>query len=78
MLAVRPTIGEVAQGTLARGLLADHPLWARALGAEALGARLILPVIVSDATADRERVEDAGGLERLSLTEVVREAGGDG
>ena len=64
----------MTQGTLTRGRLAEHPLWARSLTADALGARLILPVIVSDAVEDRERVEDAGGLQRLSLTEVVREA----
>lgn len=57
-----------------RGRLAEHPLWARALGADGLAARLILPVIVSASVEDRERVEGAGGLERLSLTELVREA----
>lgn len=35
---------------------------------------MILPVIVGSAVEDRERVEVAPWLERLSLTEVVREA----
>lgn len=34
----------------------------------------MLPVIVSDAVEDRERVEGAGGLARISITEAVREA----
>src|SRR5688500_3127956 len=64
----------MGQTTLARGRLAEHPLWGRALKADALAARLILPVIVSASVEDRERVEGAGGLERLSITELVREA----
>lgn len=59
---------------VARGRLADHPLWARALSSAEPAARLIAPVIVSGSVEDRERVEGAGGLERLSLTETVREA----
>ena len=35
---------------------------------------MILPAVVSAAVEDRERVEGAGGLERLSLTELVRDA----
>ena len=62
------------QTALARGRLAEHPLWGRALKADGLAARLILPVIVSGSVEDRERVEGAGGLERLSITELVREA----
>jgi porphobilinogen synthase len=34
----------------------------------------VLPVIVSDAVEDRERVEGAAGLARISVTEAVREA----
>ncbi len=34
----------------------------------------MLPVIVSDAVEDRERVDGAGGLSRISITEAVREA----
>ena len=62
------------QTTLARGRLADHPLWSRALAAPELIARLIQPVIVSARVEDRERVPDAPWLERLSLTELVRDA----
>ncbi|MBI2323364.1 MAG: porphobilinogen synthase [Chloroflexi bacterium] len=61
-------------GLLARGRLADHPVWRKALAADELAARLVLPVIVSDAVEDRERVSDAGGLWRISITEAVREA----
>jgi porphobilinogen synthase len=64
----------VTQGTLTRGRLADHPVWRKALDADDLAARLILPVIVSDAVEDRERVDLTGGLERISITEAVREA----
>jgi porphobilinogen synthase len=60
--------------TLARGRLADHPVWRKALDSAELPARLILPVIVSDAVEDRERVEGAGGLARVSITEAVRDA----
>jgi porphobilinogen synthase len=62
------------QVTLARGRLADHPVWSRALARADLAGRVILPVIVGSAVVDREKVEDAPWLERLSLTEVVREA----
>ncbi|MBI3521777.1 MAG: hypothetical protein HY071_01600 [Chloroflexi bacterium] len=62
------------RSTLSRGLLAEHPLWARALAQEGLSGRLILPVVVSEAVEDRERVEGTAGLERLSITEVVRQA----
>ncbi len=64
----------MGQSTLVAGRLAEHPLWSRALGAEDPAGHLVLPVIVSAAVEDRERVADAGGLERLSITEVVREA----
>src|SRR5437868_7477421 len=62
------------QVTLARGRLAEHPVWSRALARADLVGRVILPVIVGSAIEDREKVEDAPWLERLSLTEVVREA----
>lgn len=62
------------QGLLARGRLAEHPVWRRALAADELTGRLLLPVIVSDAVEDRERIEGAGGLARVSITEAVREA----
>lgn len=61
-------------GTLARGRLAAHPLWQRILSSEAVASRVIRPLIVSDAVEDRERVEGAAGLERISITEAVREA----
>lgn len=64
----------MSQGTLTRGRLGDHPVWHKALDADELAARLVLPVIVSDAVEDRERVEGAGGLSRVSITEAVREA----
>jgi len=64
----------VSQGTLTRGRLAEHPAWQRALGSDGLAARLVLPIIVSDAVEERERVEGTGGLERISVTEAVREA----
>ena len=35
---------------------------------------MILPAVVSAAVEDRERVEGTGGLERLSITELVRDA----
>src|SRR5438034_979249 len=62
------------QATLARGRLAEHPIWSRALARADLAGRVILPVIVGSAIEDREKVEVAPWLERLSLTEVVREA----
>jgi porphobilinogen synthase len=64
----------MSQLTLARGRLADHPVWRKALGSRELLGRLIQPVIVSDAVEDRERVEGGGGLERVSITEAVRDA----
>src|SRR6185503_12076314 len=60
--------------TLVRGRLRDHPLWSRALAAPEIVGRLIQPVIVSARVEDRERVPDAPFLERLSLTELVRDA----
>ena len=57
-----------------RGRLADHPVWARVLASTELSARTILPAIVSSAVEDREQVEGVPWLERLSLTEVVRQA----
>src|SRR3989440_1957008 len=63
------------QATLARGRLAEHPVWSRVLARPDLAGRVILPVIVGSAVEDREKVEAAPWLERLSLTEVVREAG---
>src|SRR5438874_2071375 len=62
------------QATLARGRLAEHPVWSRVLARPELAGRVILPVIVGSAIEDREKVEAAPWLERLSLTEVVREA----
>src|SRR6266566_2842328 len=62
------------QATLARGRLAEHPVWSRVLARPDLAGRVILPVIVGSAVEDREKVEAAPWLERLSLTEVVREA----
>src|SRR5256884_5906131 len=62
------------QATLARGRLAEHPVWSRALARPDLAGRVILPVIVGSAVEDREKVEAAPWLERLSLTEVVRGA----
>src|SRR6059036_51855 len=62
------------QATLARGRLAEHPVWSRALAHADLAGRLILPVIVGSAVEDREKIKAAPWLERLSVTEVVREA----
>jgi porphobilinogen synthase len=62
------------QATLTRGRLTEHPVWSRALGASDLAGRTILPVIVASAVEDREKVDGATWLERLSITEVVREA----
>src|SRR5712691_11746207 len=62
------------QATRTRGRLAEHPVWSRVLRAAELASRAILPVIVSSAVEDRERVEGATWLERLSLTEAVRDA----
>ncbi|HEV8671457.1 MAG TPA: hypothetical protein VGS01_12070 [Candidatus Limnocylindria bacterium] len=60
--------------TLVRGRLRDHPLWSRAIAAPEIVGRLIQPVIVSARVEDRERVGDSSFLERLSLTELVRDA----
>ncbi|HYK99166.1 MAG TPA: hypothetical protein VEU77_12315 [Candidatus Acidoferrales bacterium] len=62
------------QATLVRGRLAEHPLWWRALSSSGLGPRVIRPAIVSARVEDRERVPDAPFLERLSITELVRDA----
>lgn len=64
----------MGQGTLVAGRLTEHAIWSRALAAEDPAGHLVLPVIVSAAVEDRERVAEAGGLERLSITELVREA----
>jgi porphobilinogen synthase len=64
----------VSPTTLARGRLADHPVWSKALAAPELGGRLIQPVVVSARVEDRERLGDAPWLERISLTELVRDA----
>ena len=64
----------VGPETVARRPLSEHPAWSRALGGASLASRLILPVVVSGSVEDRERVEGTGGLERLSLTELVRDA----
>lgn len=64
----------MTQGTLTRGRLVEHPVWRNALAADELAGRLVLPVIVSGAVEDRERVDGAGGLYRVSITEAVREA----
>ncbi|MHB8631598.1 MAG: porphobilinogen synthase [Candidatus Limnocylindria bacterium] len=64
----------MGQGTVARRPLAEHPGWARALRGDGLASRMIIPVVVSASVEDRERVEGTGQLERLSLTELVRDA----
>lgn len=64
----------MTQGTLTRGRLAEHAAWARVLRSDEQAARLVLPLIVSDAVEERQRIEGAGGLERISVTEAVREA----
>jgi porphobilinogen synthase len=65
---------EMREATITRGRLAEHPIWSHVLAASELPTRTILPVIVSSAVEDREKVDGAPWLERLSLTEVVREA----
>jgi len=72
--AIVRNIGVMRQVTLARGRLAEHPVWSRALARADLAGRVVLPVIVGSAVEDREKIEGAPWLERLSLTEVVREA----
>jgi len=64
----------VAPTTLARGRLADHPQWSRALSGQSLASHLVKPVIVSARVEERERVPEAPWLERLSITELVRDA----
>ena len=64
----------MGQDTVARRSLAEHPAWARALRGETLASRMVLPAVVSAAVEDRERVEGTGQLERLSITELVRDA----
>jgi porphobilinogen synthase len=64
----------MGQETAARSRLADQPTWARALAGDRLATRMILPAVVSAAVEDREKVDGAAGLERLSLTELVRDA----
>ena len=64
----------MGQGTVSRRHLADHPAWSRALGRDGLAARMILPLVVSASVEDRERIEGTGRLERLSITELVRDA----
>lgn len=61
-------------GTLTLGRLVIHPLWRSALEAEELAGHLVKPLIVSDAVEDREVVEGAGSIARMSITEAVREA----
>jgi porphobilinogen synthase len=65
---------EIGHDTVARRPLAEHPAWARALRGDTLASRMILPVVVSASVEDRERVDGTGQLERLSLTELVRDA----
>jgi porphobilinogen synthase len=64
----------MGQDTVARRPLSEHPAWSRALRGDNLASRMILPVVVSASVEDRERVEGTGQLERLSLTELVRDA----
>lgn len=64
----------VLHGALTTRRMADHPVWRNALLSDDLTARLILPLIVSSAVEDRERVEGTAGLERISITEAVRDA----
>jgi len=64
----------MGQDTVARRPLSEHPVWARALRGDSLASRMILPVVVSASVEDRELVEGTGRLERLSLTELVRDA----
>jgi porphobilinogen synthase len=64
----------VSPTTLARGRLAQHPLWSRTLASPALASRFLRPVIVSARVEDRERVPEAPWLERVSITELVRDA----
>ena len=72
--AAARTIREVPPTTLVRGRVADHPLWSRALTGQTLASHLVKAVIVSARVEERERVPDAPWLERLSITELVRDA----
>jgi porphobilinogen synthase len=65
---------EIGHNIVSRRPLAEHPAWSRALQRDGLASRMILPVIVSASVEDRERVDGTGQLERLSLTELVRDA----
>lgn len=67
-------MGRMGQNTASRSRLMDHPTWSRAFTRDALVSRMILPVVVSASVEDREKVEDAAGSERLSITELVRDA----
>lgn len=62
-----------------RGHLAEHPVWSALLRSREAAARLLVPLVVSATVEDREPAPEmpAGSrLERLSLTEVVRDARG--
>src|SRR3981081_4718277 len=65
---------KMGQDTVARRPLSEHPAWSRALRGDNLASRMILPLVVSASVEDRERVEGTGQLERLSITELVRDA----
>jgi porphobilinogen synthase len=67
-------MSRMGQDTVARRPLSQHPVWGRGFHGDSLAARMILPVVVSASVEDRERVEGTGRLERLSLTELVRDA----
>lgn len=64
----------MGRDTATRRRIGDHPAWARALAGTTLVSRLVLPVVVSASVEDRERVEGTGGRERLSITELIRDA----
>src|SRR2546428_13566744 len=68
------TMPAMREATLPRGRVAEHPVWSRALGTTELAPRTILPVIVSSAVEDREKVDVPPWLERVSLTHAGREA----
>src|SRR2546430_9527056 len=67
-------IGAMREATLTRGRLSEHPVWSAILRRGDLAARMILPVIVSGAVEDREKVDGASWLQRPALPQVVREA----
>src|SRR5262245_36969091 len=63
--------------TLTRARLAQHPVWARAIGSKVPAGAVLLPLVVSADVDDRAPVEGAPGgsrIERLSVTELVRDA----